>query len=166
MSLNAVVNTNPGVCYFSAPISQPTGVDNCSQNVTFTCSLITPTSSILITSQTQFPKGVNTITCFAKDGCGNQSQNCNFSLTVVDNEKPKIICPSNLSLIGTINPQGTCTAIVSNLAPTVTDNCPMTNLSYLLAGATSGQGNGMASNLSFLQGITTVTYNVTDMAGK
>jgi hypothetical protein len=162
---NAVVNTNPGVCYFSGPISQPTGVDNCSQNVTFTCSLITPTSSILITSQTQFPKGVNTITCFAKDGCGNQSQNCNFSLTVVDNEKPKIICPSNLSLIGTINPQGTCTAIVSNLAPTVTDNCPMTNLSYLLAGATSGQGNGMASNLSFLQGITTVTYYVTDMAG-
>ena len=162
---NTIVNTNAGTCFYTGNIPSPTGPDNCSKAVTFTCSLLTPTSSIFITSNTQFPKGINTITCFAKDSCGNSSSNCTFTLTVQDVEKPKITCPPNLSLIGTINAAGRCQATVHNLIPVFSDNCPMAVLSYNYTGVTIGNGAGVINGVIFNQGTTNVTYYVTDMSG-
>jgi PKD repeat protein len=160
------VNTNAGLCYYTGTLTQPTATDNCGQTPTIICSLITQTSSILITPQTQFPKGINTISCIARDACGNTSAACTFTLTVIDNEKPKIICPLSISVVGTITPPSTqCKAIVNGLAPTVTDNCTMWTIGYTVTGATTASGATDASGTMFLQGISTVTYIVTDMAG-
>ncbi len=161
------VNTNAGVCYYTGALTATTATDNCDPNPTITCSLLTPTSSILITPQTQFPKGINNISCIARDNCGNTSTACTFTLTVVDNEKPTITCPLSISVVGTQTPPPTlCKAIVNGLAPTVTDNCPMWTVGYTISGATTiNNGVNDASGTMFMQGISTVTYTVTDMGG-
>ncbi len=162
---NLTVNTNPGFCFYTGTLPSATATDNCDQSLDFTYSLLTSGSSILVTPQTQFPKGVNTITVFARDDCGNQSANCNFTLTVVDNQPPTITCPANVSVTGTFNAQGQCKAVVNNLAPAVMDNCPMVNTTYTITGATAASGNNDASGTNFMQGLSTVTYTVTDMGG-
>jgi Concanavalin A-like lectin/glucanases superfamily/Secretion system C-terminal sorting domain/HYR domain/PKD domain len=161
------VNVNAGFCYFTGTLAQPTATDNCGQTPTLICSLITPTNSTIITPQTQFPKGVNTISCTARDACGNTSPPCTVTLTVIDNEKPKIICPLSISVVGTITPPSTvCKAIVVNIAPIATDNCPMLSVNFTISGATTVlNGTTDASGTVFMQGISTVTYVVTDMAG-
>ncbi|MBL7813424.1 MAG: HYR domain-containing protein [Saprospiraceae bacterium] len=165
---NYTVNTNAGQCYFTGALTPPTATDNCDQSLEFVCSLLTTSSSILISPTTQFPKGVNNITCYAKDDCENGSTNCNFTLTVVDNQPPKITCPLSVSVAGSITPPSTiCKAIVNGLAPTVTDNCPMTTVGFNItptANATPSSGTNDASGGSF-SGTSTVTYTATDMAG-
>jgi|GEM_PF-1885937 len=163
---NATLNTLPSLCYYQGNIPQPTGTDNCGGAVTFTCSLLTPNSSILITPQTQFPKGINNITCFATDACGNNSPNCNFTLTVEDKELPQIVCPNSMSILGSIDAQGQCKALINGLNATVTDNCPMSSVfGYTITGATTGSSTGNMSNVIFMQGVSTVTYTAVDMAG-
>ncbi len=162
---NTIVNTNPGLCYYTGTLPQPTGKDSCDKNLDFICSLITSGSAILITPQTQFPKGVNTITCFARDDCGNQSPNCNYTLTVVDNQPPTANCPLSMSYFGTLNASGQCKAMVNNIGPMAADNCPMLNVSYNITGATTASGINDVSGTLFMEGISTVTYTITDMAG-
>jgi len=90
---------------------------------------------------------------------------CTFTLTVEDHELPMIMCPPNVSVTGTLNGQGICTAVVGNLAPTVSDNCPMLMVDYVITGATTGTGVNDASGTTFLAGTSTVTYTATDMSG-
>lgn len=162
---NQTVNTNPGQCYFTGTLPQPSASDNCDVSPEIVCSLITPTSSILITPQTQFPKGENTIVCFARDKCGNVSRSCAYILTVRDNQAPKITCPISTSVTGTKNAQGRCQAIVRGLSPTTSDNCTMLTVTYAISGATTATGNNDASGITFLEGVSTVTYTVVDMDG-
>lgn len=162
---NQTVNTNPGQCYFTGSLPQPSASDNCDQSPEIVCSLITSTSSILITPQTQFPKGENTIVCFARDKCGNVSRSCAYILTVRDNQAPKITCPISLSVTGTKNAQGRCQAVVRGLTPTTSDNCPMLTVTYAVTGTTTASGNNDASGITFLEGVSTVTYTVVDMDG-
>ena len=162
---NPTVSTNPGECYFTGTYPTAVALDSCDTAPTFVCSLLTPTSSILITPSTQYPKGVNTITCYAIDACGNQSNNCTFTLTVEDREKPKIQCPLSMSVFGTWDALGNCKAIVNNIAPIATDNCPMLGVNYTLSGATIGNGIANASGTLFMAGVTTVHYSALDMSG-
>jgi PKD repeat protein len=163
---NYTVNTNAGLCYYTGILTQPSATDNCDQSLDFVCSLLTATSSILISPQTQFPKGVNNISCIAADDCGNSSTVCNFTLTVVDNQKPTITCPLSISVVGSITPPSTlCKALINGIAPIVTDNCPMWTVTYTVSGATTASGSSDASGTVFMLGVSTVTYIVTDMAG-
>ncbi len=165
---NDTVNTNIGVCYFTGNIPLPSAKDNCDPVLEFKCSLLTSSNSILITSLTQYPKGINTISCFATDDCSNQSKNCNFTLTVVDNESPQINCPPSITVIGIINTLGECHAIGNNIASIASDNCPMLNVSYSITGNTLGGNNNTgiqdASGTDFT-GSSIVTYLAKDMAG-
>jgi PKD repeat protein len=162
------VNTNAGVCYYTFPTPLVITATDCDPNPVITCTWTDPNGVVLpLTAQTQFPKGVNSIKCTARDKCGNVSKDCFFTLTVVDNEKPKIICPLSISVVGTITPPSTvCKAIVSNIAPIATDNCPMSSVNFTITGATTVP-NGItdASGTVFMLGVSTVTYIVTDMAG-
>lgn len=162
---NLTVNTNPGQCYYTGALPQPSASDNCDQSPEIICSLLTPSGSVLITPQTQFPKGENSIVCFARDKCGNLSRSCAYILTVRDNQAPKITCPISTSVTGTKNAQGRCQAVVRNLSPMVTDNCSMLTVTYAVSGATTATGNNDASGVTFLEGVSTVTYTVVDMDG-
>jgi photosystem II stability/assembly factor-like uncharacterized protein len=165
---NTTVNTNAGVCYYTGTLPQPTGMDSCSNTLTFSCSLLVNGVLVPITPNTQFPKGTNTIQCTATDFCGNISLPCTYTLTVKDNEVPKVTCPNSLSVTGTLTPPPAqqCKAIVTGLAPIASDNCPMQTINYSISGATIvATGNADASGTMFMQGLSTVTYTTTDMSG-
>ncbi len=159
------VQTNLGLCYYTGPLPVLTATDNCGTVTNFTCSLFNGTNFIPITPATQFPKGNNTIRCTATDNCNNTSQSCTYTLLVEDKEKPTIVCPQNVYVIGAINPAGLCKAVVNNIAAIASDNCPMLGVNWQLSGATIGQGIADASGTMFMQGTTTVTYTALDMAG-
>lgn len=79
-----------------------------------------------------------------------------------DDANPTVTCPANKNL-SAINPP-TCTVVATGIDATQGDNCATTVLSYTRSGATSGGGTGQASGQTFNQGVTTVTYTVSDGA--
>lgn len=168
---NQTVNTNLGQCYYTFPtLPTITAIDNCDPTPSVSYTYINSLGITLpFTTATQFPKGLTSIGITARDACGNVSQACNFILTVVDNELPKITCPQNIVVVGTTTPPpaAQCKAIINGLAPTATDNCPMLNVNYTIMSVTNGStGNGLtdASGFNFM-GTSTLSYTVTDMAG-
>lgn len=158
-----IVANDPGECGAVVNGIAPTGAnDNCpGWIVTYTLSGATVDTGADDASGTIFNLGVTTVEYTITDAAGNTAT-CSFTVTVEDDEDPIISCPSDV--IQNIDP-GQCDAVVNNLDPNATDNCPNLSLSYILSGATTGTGNGSASGLTFNVGITTVEYTVTDGAG-
>ena len=82
--------------------------DNCSSNISITQTSGLPSGSV-------FPVGVTTNTFVATDASGNSST-CSFTVTVTDNEKPKLVgVPANTNV--------ECSAVPSPANVTATDNC-------------------------------------------
>jgi len=151
---NVTLNTDPGKCTATGPYTvSGTGCGpmsifmNCPG---FTDSDFGPGNSVSISGSYTFNKGVNVCTVTVTDGL-NQTANCAFTVTVVDNEKPKIICPQNVFVPNV--PLCNGGAAVTYLPPTVTDNCPM--VTYACS---------PPSGSFFPCGTTTVTCIATDMA--
>lgn len=108
---------------------------------------------------TNVPGGSYTVTITDSKGCQGIHT---FSVPVEDNIPPTLSCPPNA--VGVANP-GLCTTLIPNIDATFSDNCPTVGVTYTLAGATTGSGNGQLSNsVPFSSGITTVTYRVDDGA--
>ncbi|MFM9947362.1 MAG: choice-of-anchor L domain-containing protein, partial [Saprospiraceae bacterium] len=68
------VNTNPGQCFFTGILPEPTATDNCNPNPAITCYLVTAGGLVQITPGMQFPKGTHSICCVADDGCVDVSE--------------------------------------------------------------------------------------------
>ncbi len=165
---NQTVGTDPGQCFYT--ISNPwviLATDNCDPSPSVSLTYTDPAGVVKpFTAATVLPKGINTFVYVAKDKCRNMSKQCAFTITVIDKEAPKIICPPSISVIGILTPApAQCKAVVNGLAPSVTDNCPMVTVAYSISGATTGSGITDVSGTSFMQGISTVTYTATDMGG-
>ncbi len=160
---NLTVSPLPKECFYSGPLPSPQSADNC-PGLQVVCVWANLGAQEVVSPTTKFPKGTHTITCRVRDRCGNSNE-CSFTLTVVDNEPPTITCPPSLTVAGQINPAGICAATVQDIGAVVNDNCPMAHLTWTMTGATTGSGSGSASGTTFLQGTTTVTYTATDMAG-
>lgn len=141
---NLTVNTDPGVCSATVNYNAPTATDNCNN---FT---VAPISGQGIGGT--FALGTSTETWRATDGGGN-TDDCSFTITVVDGENPTITCPSNM----TVNADpGACSAVVNYNAPQASDNCSIGS-AILTAGLSSGS--------IFPSGVTTQTFSATDAAG-
>jgi hypothetical protein len=163
---NFTVNTLPNQCYYSGTLPMPTATDECQQNLQIQCGILVQGVLTAITPLTQFPKGNTVINCRAFDACGNVSPTCTTTITVVDNQPPTITCPASVTVVGTIIPPAQqCKVVVNGLAPTAADNCPMLNVSYVISNPTPATGVSNASGTNFMQGVSTVTYTATDMAG-
>jgi hypothetical protein len=118
-----------------------------------------------------FPVGVTTNTFRGTDIAGNTST-CSFTVTVVDNQAPALSCPANITQNTDVN---ACVATVVTPNPTISDNCAVTSLTWVLTGATTGAspltGINYVGTRPFNlngttgQGITTVTYTAKDAAG-
>lgn len=128
-----------------------TAFDNCDPFVDITCTLTGATSGVFLNEdELPYEKGITLVECIATDRDGATSQ-CSFSVTVVDNQAPTIVCPNNVTAQVT---DCSNTAVVSFPAPLVSDNCPMVQYSC------SHQSNDI-----FNCGNTIVTCTATDMAG-
>ena len=79
-----------------------------------------------------FNVGVTKITYTLTDASGNTATS-NFTVEVKDNIAPTISCPANITLstVGT-----NCTRYASVAAPTYSDNCGVTALTWAMTGAT------------------------------
>lgn len=88
--------------------------------------------------------GTNVIQLEVMDAGGNTDQ-CSFSLVVIETVAPTITCPTNIS---------TCDPIVNFPDPTFNDNC--------FAFVTQTDATGLVSGDLFPVGITTLSYTVED----
>ena len=87
------------------------------------------------------------------------------NVTVVDDEDPVISCPANQNLS---TDTGVCTHTITNLAPTATDNCAVTKLTWAAPGASPAASPGTGLNnltSTFPVGTTTVTFTAEDAGG-
>src|SRR5262249_51566102 len=100
-------------------------------------------------SGSPFPVGTTTVTSTATDVNGNTSA-CRFTVTVVDDQKPVIVCPAVRTVKAA---EGLCTSnVVFNV--TATDDCGVANIVTV---PTSGS--------AFPVGATIVTSTATDVNG-
>jgi gliding motility-associated-like protein len=140
---NISVNNDIGSCDAVVSFTAPVGIDNCPG----------PSTTLFagMTSGSTFPIGVSTVSYEVMDAAGNSAQ-CSFDIEVIDAELPSITCPTNL----TLNSGAGCGTTVFYTAPVGTDNC---------VGSTTSLITGLSSGSFFTGGLTTVTYEVVDLAG-
>jgi hypothetical protein len=98
-----------------------------------------------------FPLGTTTVTCTAKDACGN-SCSTSFTVTVVDTQAPTITTPANIAGVEATGPSG---AVVNYPAPSATD---------LVDGSRSVTSSPPSGSV-FPIGTTTVTCTSSDTRG-
>jgi PKD repeat protein len=137
---NMVVPTDPGQCSASN-VTFVVGVDDNCPGVTVVCK--PPSGST-------FPKGVTIVTCIATDASGNTNQ-CSFTVTVIDTQPPSITCSSNIVVIVAA---GQNNVVVNFAAPIASDNCTNVTASCV-----------PASGSAFPVGITVVTCTAVDSSG-
>jgi hypothetical protein len=136
-----IVSTGP--CGVTLSYLEPIGTDNCSNPVTS-----------LAGGQGGAPNyyqqgGFYTETWLVTDASGNTDE-CSFTITVIDSESPVITCPSNITVN---NDPGVCGAAVTYANPLAYDNCPGWSITL---------SQGLPSGAFFPIGTTTVEYTITD----
>ena len=138
------IDAASGDCETVVNYSNPTASDNC-PGVTVQLVGGLPSGS-------NFPVGVTTVVFEATDQAGNTAQ-CSFSITVSEDVPPEIECPDDIAIN---TDEGVCGAVVSYEEPEGTDNC---------GGAVTTLTEGLPDGSEFPIGMTTVTYEVTDLSG-
>ena len=144
------INTNPGACEAQAIWDDPVTDDNCPGSLTLDSDFI---------SGNTFELGTTTVTYTVTDAAGNTAT-CDFTVTVIDNEPPVLVCPPNVTVFTT---PGNCDApaewdipeVGADSAPSLNDNCP----NPMITGSTHNPGD------IFPIGSTTVTYTAVDASG-
>ena len=157
-----VVDTTVPVITCPVNISVSNDAGNCSAVVTFadatatdSCGNVTVTQTFGLASGSAFPVGVSTIQYTAEDECG-LTTTCSFTVTVEDNEVPTITCAADQT--ANTN-QDLCTANVTVLAPTTTDNCGAQTVTNNFNGTDDASG-------IYSIGTTTVVWTVDDGNGQ
>jgi len=105
---NITVSNDAGECGAIVNFA-PTATDNCG----------VVSNSTDIASGTFFELGTTTVTYTATDAAGN-STTCDFTVTVVDNEDPILVCPADATINTSSNGAGDCAAAVPNFIPGLT----------------------------------------------
>lgn len=146
-----VIDTEaPAITTCPSDITVVTDMSECGAIVSWTVPSFTDNCGATITSTHNsgnfFAVGTTQVTYTVTDGAGNVST-CSFSVTVNDTENPSITCPS---------PIASCDPIVSYLAPITSDNCGVLSVVQL---------SGLPSGSEFSVGVTSNTYQVTDIHG-
>lgn len=114
---NISVNTLPGLCQAIVPISPDTLSDNCFGQIILKNNA--PPGFL-------FPLGATPVSIFANDLAGN-FDTCFFTVTVMDNQIPTLVCPPNITANTDLND---CTATLNFTNQlSIFDNCP-TNLTF------------------------------------
>ncbi|MCB9315720.1 MAG: HYR domain-containing protein, partial [Lewinellaceae bacterium] len=183
------IHGNTTTCAFTvtATDNEPPSFVNCPANITFTIGVDADCASGVIWSipiaedncgtptvqetsvggpylGQQLAPGTYNIQYTATDGA-NLTAICNFTVEVVDDETPLLVCPPDLTM--NTDP-GVCTWTSSAGALDAlfaSDNCPGT-LSYTISGATvvASTAGMVAANTAFNLGTSTIEYTYVDGA--
>ena len=154
-------------CSTSVAVPNPVIADNCEvTKVTWAMTGATiassPSIGINYVGTFNFNVGVTTINYTVYDA-SNNNISCSFTVTVIDSQLPAITCPANIIRS---NDPNSCYASIMVPNPTITDNCAVTKLTWLLTGATTGSSPASGMNYvgthTFNVGVTTINYTVYD----
>ncbi|MES2006154.1 MAG: choice-of-anchor D domain-containing protein [Bacteroidota bacterium] len=151
--INVIVCTAPTiVCPANVTVVAAPG--SCQAAVTFALPTVTgtsPTITYSIPSGSNFTTGITPVTVVASNSCGTVG--CTFNVTVLDQEKPVITCPSNQ----TLNLDASCNATLPDYRSlvTATDNCTPSNALTI----TQSPAAGTSVNA---KGAMIITFTVTD----
>ncbi len=170
---NQTVNTDPGTCSGTYSIPNPV-MDNCADGpwgATFSGNangLPTALSGVAAGSASgalSFEEGVTTVTLSGEDLAGNVGQNCQFTVTVIDNEPPTVICPNNISI-----PANSYCGASYVFINSAADNCAVYSLGIDHTSSTGGSGASYVFDGSdlvgnFELGINWVELTARDYAG-
>jgi hypothetical protein len=166
---NISQNVDAGVCTKTLTPASPTYSDNCSVTVlswalTGATTGNSAATGINILPSTAFNRGVTTVTYTVKDAANN-TNTCSFTVTVTDNILPVVNCPANIAQNVTA---GVCTRTLTPTAPTYSDNCAVTVLTWAMTGVNTGSsaatGINTVPSTAFNTGVTTITYTAKDAA--
>ncbi|WP_418513512.1 HYR domain-containing protein [Corallibacter sp.] len=133
-------------------LTAPTATDNCSGTVTVTNNATLPIST----------QGTTVVTWTYDDGNGNTSTQTQ-NVIIDDVTAPTVSCPSDIL---TTNEIGLCTAVVTYIAPTGSDNCGIYTINQI-AGLPSGSAFPVGTTINTFEivdtggNITTCSFNVT-----
>lgn len=133
-------------CSASVEIPQPQTHDNC------TITKIINDFSNSENATGVYPLGITRINWMVEDIAGNTAT-CQTQVTVIDNQKPEIECPENITLC---TDEGISVATANYPLPVVRDNCSYSE-PVLIKGIKSGS--------AFPVGETTVSYQTSDTSG-
>jgi hypothetical protein len=156
---NITHTADAGLCSYSVTPANPTATDNCG------IDHYTGVRSDALALTAPYPVGTTTITWRAFDANGNQSAPCTQTITVTDDEDPKIPgMPANQTLSV---PSNSCSALASWLIPTATDNCGIASL-ILTGDSYAGAFDLSGNHITQITGIGghTFTYTATDVHGR
>lgn len=142
---NVTVFNDPGQCFATINPGIATATDNC-PGVT-----VAGVRSDGLPLASPYPVGGTTIIWTATDS-GGRTSSCAQTITVIDNEKPRINCPDDVIAVAAV--PGDISVVVNYAPPTVADNCPTVTVSC-----------SIPSGASFPLGSTTVTCTATDASG-
>ncbi|HOY92143.1 MAG TPA: HYR domain-containing protein, partial [Prolixibacteraceae bacterium] len=155
---NILDNTDEDVCTaLVSGIATPTYSDPDDNIVSVTWTMtgattdVSPQTGINILTSHTFNLGTTTVTYRVTDA-GGLSEECSFTVTVIDNQNPTIECPSSVTVSADAN---SCTASGVTLGtPTFSDNCTLPS-------------NALTNDAPsvFPLGTTVVIWTVTDGAG-
>jgi len=143
------ISTDPGLCTATHQLVEPMVDDDCTTMFDITCNMNGATPGPAVSPVVLNP-GVTNINCFTSDD-QNQGADCQYSITVEDNEAPVITCapPISVTVPGC---EGGAFPFIDD--PVVTDNCEGVEWT---TDHTLGD--------FFACGTRTVTFTATDAAG-
>ena len=159
---NQTVTVDADNCSANVVFSQPVAFDVCTDDLTIT-QVEGPASG------DAFPPGDTEVAFVATDGCGNVSDTCRFTITVIDSATPAIACPSNA--VEVCADAGQCTWDSDDrILPVYNDNCPEQTITHTILSADGSIDATDAAGLipdatAFPLGTTTITYYIEDGAG-
>lgn len=140
------VSTNPGECGADVMIIPPIPVDACNEVLTLTNDF----NNTNLASGF-YPIGTTIVTWSARDICGNVTADCSHSVTVIDEERPTIVCNAMDTTLQAS--RGALGATLNFPLPVGMDNCS----AELVGSHQSGD--------FFPCGETIVTFNAVDPEG-
>ncbi|SHF20993.1 gliding motility-associated C-terminal domain-containing protein [Mariniphaga anaerophila] len=162
-------NSDDGVCTWTAPEQSLTpllAASNCPFDVTYEITGATSATGIDDASGTEFNSGTSTVAYTITEPASGQTWNCNFNVTITDNERPQVTCPAPIL---ESNISGLCSAELELDLPEYTDNCDAdATIRYLVYGpdnSIKGPFNGTENTFEFGIGISQVLWIVTDDSG-
>ncbi|HEX6626587.1 MAG TPA: HYR domain-containing protein [Gemmatimonadaceae bacterium] len=145
---NIVANTDRGVCGAALNIGTPSVKDDIDG-----WSLAGERSDGQPLNAA-YPRGVTTVKWTATD-YDYATSSTNQTVSVNDNEKPRIVAPQSLSVP---NDRGKASAVVATGTPSVEENCPLVKVD-------GARSDGAALAAAYPVGVTTITWTATDASG-
>lgn len=152
IDVNRIVEFTDGRCEKNISITAPEAIDNCT-NVS-----VTGMRSDSLQFTDPFPVGITTIKWQATDMNGNM-RTCTQEVEVIDHEQP---------VLNFINSISFCVKADKNYSVpklTATDNCGIDSIMYSISGTTQRRGVGNDASGIFNQGLSRITWTVTDIHG-